>query len=79
MKDGKTGFVFPRNAPVEAWADRIQRLIADHGELARMSASARAFAAEMLNQDRFDNLIAHVVDRLRSDVAKQAARGRVVA
>ncbi|PYU24126.1 MAG: hypothetical protein DMG32_14590 [Acidobacteria bacterium] len=79
VKDGETGFVFPRNSPVEAWADRIQRLIADHGELARMSASARAFAAEMLNQDRFDNLIAHVVDRLRSDVAKQAARGRVVA
>jgi glycosyltransferase involved in cell wall biosynthesis len=73
VKDGETGFVFPRNAPAEVWADRIQRLLADRSELARMSASARRFAEGMLNEVRFNDLIAQAIDRLRSGNAKRIA------
>lgn len=67
VRDGETGFLISRDAPTHLWAERIQRLATDPGELARMSHRARHFAEEMLSLEHFDKLVANVIDRLRSD------------
>jgi glycosyltransferase involved in cell wall biosynthesis len=68
--DGQSGFLFPRGAPTEMWANRIHSLAEDPEELARMSRCARHFAEQMLSLERFESLIAETVDRLRSDTRK---------
>ncbi len=66
VHDGETGFLFPHGAPAEVWAERVNRLVSNPGELSRMSACARRFAEDNLGLDCFDRLIAEVIDRLRS-------------
>ena len=71
VKDGETGFVFPRDASTELWSRKIRLLVTNTAELTRMSARARQFAEGMLNEDRFDSLLSHVVRQLRSMPAKR--------
>jgi glycosyltransferase involved in cell wall biosynthesis len=73
VRDGENGFLLAREAPARLWADRIQSLAADRNELIRMSGCARRFAEEMLSLERFESLIAKVIDRLRLDHAKGLA------
>jgi glycosyltransferase involved in cell wall biosynthesis len=66
IRDGETGYVMPREASLEQWAERIHGLFAEPETLRRMSARARAFAENSLSLERFDRLVANVVDRLRA-------------
>jgi glycosyltransferase involved in cell wall biosynthesis len=68
--NGQSGFLFPRGAPTEMWANRIHSLSDDPKELVRMSRCARHFAEEMLSLERFESLVTETVDRLRSDTRK---------
>jgi hypothetical protein len=73
VKDGDTGFLMPRGASAEQWAERLRRLISSPVDLAAMSSRARGFAEKELSFDRFDKLIADVVERLRTHVTLRAA------
>ena len=66
VRDGETGFLLPREASAEQWADRLRQLISNPEELAKMSLRARRFAESELSFGRFDKLIASVVDDLRA-------------
>lgn len=65
VRDGENGFVMPRDGSTESWAARLLPLIANPAELRRMSECARRFAEENLDFNRFSELIAEVVERLR--------------
>ena len=65
VHEGQTGFLMPLDAPAELWAARLHRLAADPVELARLSARARQFAEQKLGLDRFERLIADVIERFR--------------
>ncbi len=65
VRDGENGFLFSRNSTVDEWAERLQRLISNPADLAAMSLQARSFAERELSFDRFEKLIADVVERLR--------------
>ena len=67
----ETGFVFSHDAPPEAWAAHVKQLLADPARLAAMSASARRFAEDHLSLDRFNALIAEVIDKLTWAVGRQ--------
>jgi len=54
IQSGETGFVLPREASTEQWADRILSLLAEPEALRRMSGRARIFAEEFLGLERFD-------------------------
>ncbi len=73
VRDGKNGFLLPRDASAKLWADRIQHLAADRNELVRMSGCARHFAEKMLSLERFEGLIAKVIGQLRSGNTKGLA------
>jgi glycosyltransferase involved in cell wall biosynthesis len=66
VHSGETGFVFTLDTPAEVWAEHVKRLAANPGELIRMSACARQLAEEKLGVDRFEHLIAEVIERLRA-------------
>ena len=66
VRDGESGFIFPLEASVEEWAERIHRLFAEPETLRQMSDQARRFAQEHLSLERFDRIVSEVVDRLRS-------------
>jgi glycosyltransferase involved in cell wall biosynthesis len=66
IHDGETGFLFTLNTPVEVWAEHVKRLVTNPGELSRMSACARQFAEDKLGRDRFEQLIAEVIEQLRA-------------
>ncbi len=66
VRNGETGFLIPHDAPTDVWAAHVKRLIANPGELSRMSACARRYAEDNLGLARFESLVAEVVDRLRS-------------
>ena len=74
VQDGETGFVFTLDAPAEVWAERVKRIAANPGELARMSARARQVAEEKLGLDRFERLITEVIEKLRA-ACGDAGRG----
>ena len=65
VRDGENGFLFSRDSTVDQWAERLHRLISNPAQLAAMSLSARSFAERELSFDRFEKLIADVVERLR--------------
>jgi glycosyltransferase involved in cell wall biosynthesis len=65
VHDGQTGFLMPVDAPAELWAEHLHRLATHPAELRRMSECARRFAEENLDFNRFSELIAEVVERLR--------------
>jgi len=65
VQNGETGFLIPHDAPAEVWAARLNSLVTNPEELTRMSRSARQFAENKLGVDRFDSLIAEVIERLR--------------
>jgi len=65
VHDGQTGLLLPRDSTVDQWAERLRRLISNPAELAAMSSRARSFAEKELSFDRFENLMADVVERLR--------------
>jgi glycosyltransferase involved in cell wall biosynthesis len=65
VQDGENGFVFSRDSTVDQWAGRLRPLISDPVVLAAMSLNARTFAERKLSFDRFEKLIADVVERLR--------------
>jgi glycosyltransferase involved in cell wall biosynthesis len=50
IHDNETGFLMPKDAPMDAWASRIDRLAANPAELARLAVTARLFA-----EDKFDS------------------------
>ncbi len=66
VRDGENGIVFSRDSTVDQWAIGVQP---SHrgtgGEIAAMSLNARSFAESELSFDRFEKLIADVVERLR--------------
>jgi glycosyltransferase involved in cell wall biosynthesis len=66
VHNGETGFVFTLDTPAEVWAEHVKRLAANPGELTRMSACARQLAEEKLGVDRFEHLIAEIIERLRA-------------
>jgi len=66
IQDGESGYVMPREASIEEWAERIHGLFAEPETLRRMSDRARSFAEQLLSLERFDGLVASVVDRLRA-------------
>jgi glycosyltransferase involved in cell wall biosynthesis len=66
IKDGETGFVLPREAATGQWAEKIHRLLADPEALRSMSDQTRRFAEERLSLERFDQLVADVIARLRA-------------
>jgi glycosyltransferase involved in cell wall biosynthesis len=66
VHNGETGFVFTLDTPAEIWAEHVKRLVANPSELSRMSACARKLAEEKLGVDRFEQLIAEVIERLRA-------------
>jgi glycosyltransferase involved in cell wall biosynthesis len=68
IQSGESGFILPREASVEQWADRILSLLAEPEALRRMSGRARRFAEEYLGLERFDRLVSIVVDRLRAAI-----------
>ncbi len=65
IRDCDTGYVLPREASLEEWAERVQGLFAEPEALRRMSGKARRFAEEFLSLERFDRLVSNVVGRLR--------------
>ncbi len=66
IQDGESGYVLPREASLEQWAERVQGLFAEPEALRRMSGRARRFAEEFLSLERFDRLVSSAVDRLRA-------------
>jgi glycosyltransferase involved in cell wall biosynthesis len=68
IQSGENGFVLPRDASLDQWADRILSVLADPEALRRMSERARRFAEEFLSLERFDRLVAKVVERLRAAI-----------
>lgn len=64
VRDGETGFLMSRDSSVDQWAERLGRLTSNPAELAQMSFRARRFAEEELSFNRFEGLIASVVERL---------------
>jgi glycosyltransferase involved in cell wall biosynthesis len=66
VHDGKTGFLMNRHDPINAWADRIDQLLANPAKLESMSRAARQFAEDKLSYSRFESLISNVVERLRT-------------
>jgi glycosyltransferase involved in cell wall biosynthesis len=75
VHNGETGFLISRDAPTEVWAANLRRLAANPAELRRMSACARRFAEERLGLDRFERLIADVIEGLRAKGAEYGRRG----
>lgn len=65
VRTGETGVLMSRADPPELWAMRIQELIGNPAELARLSEGARRFAEENLGLARFEALIGDVIQRLR--------------
>jgi glycosyltransferase involved in cell wall biosynthesis len=65
VRTGETGVLMSRADPPELWARRIQELIDNPAELARLSVGARRFAEENLGLARFETLISEVIQRLR--------------
>jgi glycosyltransferase involved in cell wall biosynthesis len=68
IQDGESGFILPREAAPEQWADRIHGLFAEPEVLRRMSGQARKNAEEFLGLERFDRLVSNVVARLRAAI-----------
>jgi glycosyltransferase involved in cell wall biosynthesis len=66
IQDGESGYVMAREASLKQWAERIHGLFAKPETLRRMSGRARSFAEEFLSLERFERLVATVVDRLRN-------------
>lgn len=66
VRDGETGFLMARDSTTDQWAERLRRLTSNPAELAEMSFRARSFAEQELSFDRFEKLIADVVERLRT-------------
>jgi glycosyltransferase involved in cell wall biosynthesis len=67
VRDGETGFLMPRGAPISAWAARLHDLAANPAEIRRMATRARQFAEERLGLNRFENLVRETVNLLKSD------------
>ncbi len=68
IQNGESGFILPREASLEQWAERIQSLLAEPEALRRMSRRARGIAEEFLGLERFNQLVSNVVDRLRAAI-----------
>jgi glycosyltransferase involved in cell wall biosynthesis len=68
IQDGESGYIMPREASLEQWAERIHGLLAEPEALRRMSGQTRRFAEEFLSLERFDRLVSNVVDRLRAAI-----------
>jgi len=66
IHNGQTGFLMERDATQQMWAARIQELASNPALLVRLSASARRFAEEHLLIDRFNRLVADVIEQLRA-------------
>ncbi|HML17223.1 MAG TPA: glycosyltransferase family 4 protein [Bryobacteraceae bacterium] len=66
IRDGETGFILPREASAEQWAEKVHGLLADPEALQTMSSQARRFAEEHLSLERFDRLVSDVIARLRA-------------
>jgi len=64
IRDGQNGYVLPRDAAMEIWAQRLLEIVSAPARLAEMSRNARRFAEQNLGSDRFEALIAGVVERL---------------
>ena len=77
VRDNENGYLMPYDAPVEAWAARINSLVANADEVERMSRSARRFAEENLSVLRYQELIQNVICRLRTDPWKKLKTSRV--
>jgi glycosyltransferase involved in cell wall biosynthesis len=65
IQHGVNGFVMPREASTASWAEHLYRLAANPAELKCMSDFARRFAEENLSVERFQRLIAQVIEQLR--------------
>lgn len=65
VRTGETGFLMSRADTPELWARRIQELIVNPDELARLSEGARRFAEENLGLPRFAGLMGEIIQRLR--------------
>ena len=72
VQPGENGLRMARDAPIEAWAAELRRLIANPAELSRMSTNARRFAEEKLSFEPFAQLVNDVVERLCSLRATKA-------
>jgi len=72
IRDGETGFLMPRDAPASVWADRIISLRSSPRDLDRLAKGARSFAERNLDTGRFGELIAGVIELLRT--ASRASR-----
>ncbi len=68
IQSGESGYILPREASLEQWAERIHSLLAEPEALRRMSGRARKFAEEFLNTERFDRLVSNVIERLRAAI-----------
>lgn len=67
VRNGETGFLMSRNAPRDAWAEKIEHIHSHPAELNRLSAAARSFAEKNLDIRRFDNIIGKVLERLNRE------------
>jgi glycosyltransferase involved in cell wall biosynthesis len=66
VRDNETGFLMRQDASVDDWASRIDRLVADPSEMARLSGMARGFAEDQFNPSRFRSVIEGALDSLAS-------------
>lgn len=73
LVNDQTGFLMSRDASIDDWASRIERLASDPLEMERLSRSAREFAEENLSPGRFRDLWESALHRLTAGAKGSAA------
>jgi glycosyltransferase involved in cell wall biosynthesis len=66
IRDGETGFLMAYDAPASVWAERISFLHSSPRDLDRLAKGARSFAERNLDTGRFGELVAGVIELLRT-------------
>ena len=75
IQNGESGFILPRGASLEHWAERVHRLLAEPEAVRQMSGKAREFAEAFLSVERYDRLVSNVINRLRAATWCNAPEG----
>ncbi|HLV26808.1 MAG TPA: glycosyltransferase family 4 protein [Gemmatimonadales bacterium] len=65
VRHGETGVLLPFHASTSEWGAQIRALLQDDVRLERLSQGARRFAEETLGLDRFNHVVAEVLDQLK--------------